>query len=307
MSLYRKIGKAWAARNVPDGVQSYKKSIVLFPGSMTSSGWELASPCLMMAEDYIRSPGGFEAHPHRGFVTISILFRGALRHTDFSRAGKGSTAVVSGLDVQVMTTGRGIMHSEMPEGRSDTHMLQLWLNLPSKLKMCNPFHEDVRSASIPIVDFGHGYAVRVLTGNLEGLGTSPANMVHPLLALDITRGGLDGGIPDADGLGEGPGAKWLESLKGTRSSMPDEDREACIDLPIPAGYNGFMYAVQGDWEVWVPHTDIIEGVTATSGEHIGTAKGIPPKAAGAPVASTGSEARESEGAASTTREAPFPP
>lgn len=256
----RNIGRIWPVREVADGVQSYKKKIVLFP---SDGNWLEADPFLLLAEDWIRKPGGFEPHPHRGFETVSILFNGALRHTDYSRSNKGATAVVRGLDVQWMRTGRGIVHSEMPEGDSDTHMLQLWVNLPSTLKFTAPGHQDIPGASIPSIDMGNGYQARVIAGTVNGI-TGPSSIIHPVVILDITRGGLDGGIPEAEAVpvcasvGEvsTTAAAAAAAESETADSSPDESLPAA--LRVPAGFNGFAYAVHGSWS--------FEGGAAESGD-----------------------------------------
>jgi redox-sensitive bicupin YhaK (pirin superfamily) len=81
-------------------VQTYKKQILLYPESGNMAEYD---PWLLGAEDWFggahRAEGkglGFEAHPHRGFETITYMITGALRHTDESVGRKGNTAVVTG-------------------------------------------------------------------------------------------------------------------------------------------------------------------------------------------------------------------
>ena len=79
--------------------------------------------------DYI---GGFPAHPHRGFETITYMIDGAMRHKDHL----GHEGVIASGDVQWMTAGRGVIHSEMPEQTDGLlHGFQLWLNLPASEKL----------------------------------------------------------------------------------------------------------------------------------------------------------------------------
>ena len=83
-------------------------------------------------DDYI---GGFPPHPHRGIETVTYMLAGKFEHED-STGAKGR---MSAGDVQWMKTGGGIIHSEMPamtEGK--LHGFQLWVNMPSKLKMNKP-------------------------------------------------------------------------------------------------------------------------------------------------------------------------
>lgn len=73
---------------------------------------------------------GFPDHPHRGFETITYLLDGSITHED----NKGHKGVISAGDVQWMTAGKGIVHSEMPSANGRLHGLQLWLNLPAAEK-----------------------------------------------------------------------------------------------------------------------------------------------------------------------------
>ena len=83
-------------------------------------------------DDYI---GGFPSHPHRGIETVTYMLSGEFEHEDST----GAKGIMSPGDVQWMKTGSGIIHSEMPampEGK--LHGFQLWINMPSKLKMSKP-------------------------------------------------------------------------------------------------------------------------------------------------------------------------
>ena len=83
-------------------------------------------------DDYI---GGFPPHPHRGIETVTYMLSGEFEHEDST----GAKGIMSAGDVQWMKTGSGIIHSEMPampEGK--LHGFQLWINMPSKLKMSKP-------------------------------------------------------------------------------------------------------------------------------------------------------------------------
>ena len=83
------------------------------------------------ASDYM---GGFPEHPHRGFETITYMKAGRMRHRDHM----GNEGVIGPGDVQWMTAGRGVLHSELPEQDAGLmHGFQIWLNLPAKDKL-NP-------------------------------------------------------------------------------------------------------------------------------------------------------------------------
>ena len=82
---------------------------------------------------------GFPAHPHRGFETVTIVRQGLIDHSD----SLGATARFGAGDVQWVTAGRGIVHSEMfpllkPEADNPLELFQIWLNLPRRSKMVEP-------------------------------------------------------------------------------------------------------------------------------------------------------------------------
>ena len=89
---------------------------------------------------------GFPNHPHRGFETVTYMITGRMRHIDSG----GHEGLLQTGGMQWMTAGRGLVHSEMPE-QEDGRMegFQLWLNLPAKDKLCEPWYRDVQAADIP--------------------------------------------------------------------------------------------------------------------------------------------------------------
>jgi redox-sensitive bicupin YhaK (pirin superfamily) len=95
------------------------------------------SPFLLMAEDWFAPPSGFPTHPHRGMETVTFVLEGALKHRDHT----GAQGVLGAGDVQFMTAGGGVMHSEMP-APGGVHSLQLWLNLPARLKRTKARYAD---------------------------------------------------------------------------------------------------------------------------------------------------------------------
>ena len=114
------------------------------------------------ADDYI---AGFPDHPHRGFETISYMLEGQMRHRDSA----GNEGLIEGGGVQWMTAGRGVIHSELPEqqeGRMEG--FQLWLNLPAKDKLRDPWYRDIPSAEIPEFELD-GVKVRVIAGESHGV------------------------------------------------------------------------------------------------------------------------------------------
>lgn len=115
--------------------------------------------------DYI---GGFPAHPHRGFETITYMIDGAMRHKDHL----GNEGVIASGDVQWMTAGRGVVHSEMPEQTDGLlHGFQLWLNLPASEKMKPAAYQEYPSAHIPVLDMEEGVRAKLIAGSLSHQGT----------------------------------------------------------------------------------------------------------------------------------------
>lgn len=109
--------------------------------------------------------GGFPDHPHRGFETVTYMIAGRMRHKDSA----GHEGLLQNGGVQWMTAGRGVVHSEMPE-QEDGVMegFQLWLNLPSRDKMCRPGYQDIQSDAIPELKLPDGVKVRVIAGQTQG-------------------------------------------------------------------------------------------------------------------------------------------
>jgi redox-sensitive bicupin YhaK (pirin superfamily) len=145
-----------------------------------SGNFQGTSPFLMLSEDWFGAPGGFETHPHRGMQTVTIVLEGALEHRDHT----GARGVLRPGDVQWMTAGRGVMHSEMPHERETAHTLQLWLNLPGRLKMIPARYQDQRLADTPVRRVP-GAEVRVYAGR-SGEIEQPHGSDWPMMLLDIS-------------------------------------------------------------------------------------------------------------------------
>jgi redox-sensitive bicupin YhaK (pirin superfamily) len=93
---------------------------------------------------------GFPDHPHRGFETVTYLLEGKFEHKD----SQGHAGIISAGDVQWMTAGSGIIHSEMPEKEfskngGKLHGFQLWINLPKNNKMMKPRYQEITQLKIP--------------------------------------------------------------------------------------------------------------------------------------------------------------
>jgi quercetin 2,3-dioxygenase len=155
------------------------------------------------ADDYI---AGFPDHPHRGFETVTYMLHGKMRHRDSA----GHEGLLADGGVQWMTAGRGVIHSELPE-QSEGRMegFQLWLNLPAKDKLRDPWYRDIQSADVPEWH-GEGVTARVIAGATHGVqGAVQREGTEPLY-LDLHLA---------------PGARF--------------------EQPLPAAYNAFVYVYRG--------------------------------------------------------------
>jgi redox-sensitive bicupin YhaK (pirin superfamily) len=130
---------------------------------------------------------GAPDHPHRGFETVSYILEGELEHEDSA----GHRGELRSGDVQWMTAGAGIVHSEMPsramrEQGGRVHGFQIWVNLPARLKMTQPRYQEIASAAIPTARTDDGLArVRVIAG--EALGVRAAiETITPIVYQDWT-------------------------------------------------------------------------------------------------------------------------
>jgi quercetin 2,3-dioxygenase len=153
---------------------------------------------------------GAPDHPHRGFETVTYLLDGEFQHHDSA----GNSGTLRSGDVQWMTAGSGVIHSEMPSDELQKkggrlHGFQLWVNLPRRDKMIAPRYQDTASSKIPIVTTRAGSRVKVIAG--EALGTSAViDTRTPILYLHVTLV---------------PGDELVQS--------------------IPADYNAFVYVFGG--------------------------------------------------------------
>jgi len=154
---------------------------------------------------------GAPDHPHRGFETVTYLLDGRFEHKD----SQGHSGNLAPGDVQWMTAGSGVIHSEMPEkefartgGR--LHGFQLWVNLPKRDKMIKPRYQDIQSAKIPVaIADGGRVKVKVIAG--EALGKrAVTDTLTPIMYLHYT---LE------------PGAKTAQ--------------------PVSQDYNAFAYVIGG--------------------------------------------------------------
>lgn len=121
------------------------------------------NPLLSFVEDWMKAPGGYVEHMHKGFETVTLVFSGQVSCTD----AHGPRELLGPGDVHWVDTGRGVMHAEMPEGDGEAHMIQLWLNLPAQQKQAEPRATVIGAEAVPLVDLP-GAIVRVIAGEFEG-------------------------------------------------------------------------------------------------------------------------------------------
>jgi redox-sensitive bicupin YhaK (pirin superfamily) len=174
----RYIGKKVAGVPATDGAGVKLKRVIGSPAL------DMIDPFLMLDEFGSDDPeswiAGFPEHPHRGFETVTIMLDGRVKHADSA----GNRGVIEAGDVQWMTAGSGIIHSEMPE-RAEGRLrgFQLWVNLPGKLKMIAPRYQDVRAERIASAS-ANGATVRVIAGEAFGV-KGAADTLMPVRLLDV--------------------------------------------------------------------------------------------------------------------------
>lgn len=179
------------------------------------------SPFLMMdfnaeydfgASDHIR---GVDVHPHKGFETVTIAYKGSVAHHDST----GNSGVINPGDVQWMTAGSGILHKEYHEETFSKkggpfEMVQLWVNLPAKDKLTSPKYQpitadQVTKAALP----GNAGTVNVIAGDFNGQ-KGPATTFTAVNMFDIRL-----------------------------------NKDGDLDTNIPASHNTILLVVEGDVEV----------------------------------------------------------
>jgi len=125
---------------------------------------------------------GFPMHPHRGIETVTYMLAGKVTHRD----SLGNAGTIGAGDVQWMTSGRGIMHEEMPQPVSGKMAgFQLWVNLPAKLKMTRPRYQEYLAASIPEARLPDGVGIRVVAGVADGVHGPVTEIAAEPTYLDI--------------------------------------------------------------------------------------------------------------------------
>ena len=131
-------------------------------------------------------PRGVDVHPHKGFETVTIAYKGSVAHHDSA----GNSGIINSGDVQWMTAGAGILHKEYHEKEFSRkggpfEMVQLWVNLPKKDKAVAPHYQPITAAQMEKVELpGNSGAVNVIAGNYNNV-KGPASTYTPVNLFDI--------------------------------------------------------------------------------------------------------------------------
>jgi len=109
-----------------------------------------------------------DPHPHRGFEPVTFVYRGSVHHKD----SLGNSGIIHGGEVQWITSGSGIIHSEGPteelqQSGGEIELIQLWVNLPASDKMCVPSYQELHNSTIPVVRINDNQlTLRVISGEV---------------------------------------------------------------------------------------------------------------------------------------------
>jgi len=173
-------------------------------------------------------PKGTPWHPHRGFETVTYMMEGTFLHQD----SIGGGGVIENGATQWMTAGAGILHIERPpDALIDSgglfHGIQLWVNLPSKLKMTPPRYQDIGASAVTLLTNENGDAIiRVIAGSI-GTVEGPGSTHTPITVLHVSL------------------------LPGGR-----------LELPWNQDYNALTYVLAGEGTVGVDRQPIEDGQMA---------------------------------------------
>jgi len=173
---------------------------------------------------------GFPYHPHRGIETVTYMLEGSTSHRD----SLGNSGLIGPGDVQWMSSGRGILHEEMPRrGESgNIYGFQLWINLPSHLKMSEPRYQEVSASTIPTYE-KDGVRIRVVAGTVDNVSGPVVDIAASPLYLDVQLA---------------PGQEWTQ--------------------PIPAGHTALAYVFEGEGVFADQTVEAIRLIKFDDGDHI---------------------------------------
>ncbi|MDF2670085.1 MAG: pirin [Paenibacillus sp.] len=194
----RGISRTWGVTMKEGKAPHLRVGQVLKPGL-----WKEYDPFLFLAEDWFEQ-GTFDFHPHRGIETVTYVIEGKLKHED----NYGGYGVLEPGDVQWMTAGRGIIHSEDPLPGETVHSLQLWVNLARSDKMAEPRYQDIKAENAPLRE-EEGAVVRVFSGASGGVQAPTLNHI-PVTYVEMRM-----------------------------------EADAILSQDLPGSYNGFIYVLEG--------------------------------------------------------------
>ena len=143
---------------------------------------------------------GVGSHPHRGFETVTIVYEGEVAHKDST--GQGGT--IGPGDVQWMTAGSGILHEEFhsedfAQSGGTLEIVQLWVNLPAKLKMTKPAYQAILNKQIPTIELKNDAGqARIIAGEFDG-HEGPAHTFTPMNVIDLKLKKGSTSIPVSEG------------------------------------------------------------------------------------------------------------
>lgn len=137
-------------------------------------------PFLLFEDFTVELPSGFLDHPHRGFDKVTYLFQGSMAYEDF----RGNEGVLYAGDCQWLTTGRGLVHAEVPT-RTEKQMkgIQLWINLSNRQRLCETKYQEINKDNIPVYEEDN-VTVKVIAGEAKGV-RGLIQAATPTLFLDV--------------------------------------------------------------------------------------------------------------------------
>jgi redox-sensitive bicupin YhaK (pirin superfamily) len=232
----------------PSGVERPIVSIIQSISTLEGGGFPVRRPFptrdLMQFDPFLLldhlgpvtwGPGegiGAPDHPHRGFETVTYLLSGGFQHKDSAgHAGKLTPG-----DVQWMTAGSGVVHSELPSDEfmrdgGVMHGFQIWVNLSARDKMMAPHYQEIPGAKIPAAVSGDGkVTVRVIAGAAMGV-SAVIETRTPIYFLHFTLQ---------------PGGQVVQD--------------------VPAGYNALVYLISGSVQIGQEHIPAREGQMVQLGD-----------------------------------------
>ena len=180
MKRYREIKEIFSAKPTVEGAGVHLKRAFgyyetpLFDPFLLLDNFHSDNP-----EDYI---AGFPWHPHRGIETVTYMIDGFVKHED----SMGNSGTIGAGDIQWMTAGSGIIHSEMPgQTEGSLHGFQLWVNLPSAQKMISPRYQEFSADTIPQAQTDRGVSVKVISGRFGDIQGPVRDIVVDPTYFDI--------------------------------------------------------------------------------------------------------------------------